>query len=949
MVLITVVKRFPKPVKYFFAFCFLLLPLWLSGQMVPPILNFSPDLYQAENQNWDIAQALDGRMFFANNAGLLEFNGEAWRRYPSSNGSILRSVLAHGQRVYSGCYMDFGYWEQDDHGQMQYHSLSDNLKEPLLEDEQFWNIRLVRDWILFQSLQRIYAYNISKDHFEVIPSEASRARLFTAGEEIYFVKEDELMTLENGKAERFVDLKPDGWELVGMTRMGGRRVFVAEDGSILEAKGERLVPVQNPFLEELPTTKVYCVKALSDGGTALGTISQGLYIFSPEGELLLHLNKESGLNNNTVLTLEEDRDGNLWIGLDNGISVLNRSSAFREYNDTDGLLGEVYAAILHRGQLYLGTNQGLFRSPYPRVDSFEFIEGTEGQVWQLREIDGTLFCGHNRGTFLVTDAKARLIPGPEGTWDFRRVPQTDTLLLQGHYKGLSLLVKRDGEWRFRNTLQGYDISSRFFEFATPRQLLVNHEYKGVYTLEFNKGWDQVIVRNNRPPSGIGASLFRFGDRLKYATDDEVFELDLASGEFVVDSILTSGLKQQADKPYGILIPDRDAGRLWGFGNGSIHHVDLGKIDKQPEFNKIHVPGSFRINMGVLGFECLANLDKEKYLIGRSNGFVVLDLQEMSDFVPKPKISGISKSVFGQHAEPLSLNGTPEIDFGYTNLKIDYHVPVYSKFKEVQYQHRLRGFQEAWSAWSVQPGVAYSILPYGNYQFEVRARVGDSVSDETAVFSFEVLPPWYLTKWALAGYVLILIVLLYGIHFLYRAYYRRQQNKLLEQNRAKAKREALKAEKKLAEARNEKLHQEIESKNRELAISTMSLIKKNEFLNNLKNKLKAAGDPSDIRSVIKTIDRKIGSEDDWKFFEEAFNNADKGFLQNIRERHPDLTPSDLRLCAYLRLNLSSKEIAPLLNISVRSVEVKRYRLRKKLKLSHEENLSDYILGFEKPAS
>ena len=67
------------------------------------------------------------------------------------------------------------------------------------------------------------------------------------------------------------------------------------------------------------------------------------------------------------------------------------------------------------------------------------------------------------------------------------------------------------------------------------------------------------------------------------------------------------------------------------------------------------------------------------------------------------------------------------------------------------------------------------------------------------------------------------------------------------------------------------------------------------------------------------------------FKEAFNNADKDFIKKLKSIHPNLTPNDLRLCAYLRLNLSSKEIAPLLNISPRSVEVKRYRLRKKMEL------------------
>ena len=142
--------------------------------------------------------------------------------------------------------------------------------------------------------------------------------------------------------------------------------------------------------------------------------------------------------------------------------------------------------------------------------------------------------------------------------------------------------------------------------------------------------------------------------------------------------------------------------------------------------------------------------------------------------------------------------------------------------------------------------------------------------------------------------------------------------------------------------NEKLRQDIDNKNRELSISTMSLIKKNEFLNSIKKELQNIDDANNIKHVIKIIDRNLNNNDDWHVFEEAFNNADKDFLKKIKQAHPSLTSNDLRLCTYLRLNLSSKEIAPLLNISARSVEVKRYRLRKKMNLPHESSLTDYIL-------
>jgi DNA-binding CsgD family transcriptional regulator len=143
-------------------------------------------------------------------------------------------------------------------------------------------------------------------------------------------------------------------------------------------------------------------------------------------------------------------------------------------------------------------------------------------------------------------------------------------------------------------------------------------------------------------------------------------------------------------------------------------------------------------------------------------------------------------------------------------------------------------------------------------------------------------------------------------------------------------------------KNEKLEIDIESKNRELAISTMSLIKKNEFLSTIKTELQANNNSSDLKKVIKIIDNNINNTDDWKLFKEAFDNADKDFLKLVKERHSSLTPNDLKLCAYLRLNLSSKEIAPLLNISPRSVEVKRYRLRKKMDLPPKTSLTNYIL-------
>jgi AraC family chitin signaling transcriptional activator len=124
---------------------------------------------------------------------------------------------------------------------------------------------------------------------------------------------------------------------------------------------------------------------------------------------------------------------------------------------------------------------------------------------------------------------------------------------------------------------------------------------------------------------------------------------------------------------------------------------------------------------------------------------------------------------------------------------------------------------------------------------------------------------------------------------------------------------------------------------------MSLIKKNKVLNGIKSELsKFDGDPKHIRKVLSLINKNLKSGSDWEFFEKAFNNADRDFFMKIKAKHSSLTPDDLRLCAYLRLNLSSKEMAPLLGISPKSVEIKRYRLRKKMDLDSDVNLTEYIL-------
>jgi len=150
-------------------------------------------------------------------------------------------------------------------------------------------------------------------------------------------------------------------------------------------------------------------------------------------------------------------------------------------------------------------------------------------------------------------------------------------------------------------------------------------------------------------------------------------------------------------------------------------------------------------------------------------------------------------------------------------------------------------------------------------------------------------------------------------------------------------------------KHEQLVLEMRHKTMELANSTMYLVQKNKFLNRLKSeireltaKLDKESNKHALRQIVHRIDRDIKSKQHWKLFDEYFDEVHEDFLNRLKEVHPDLTPKDLRLCAYLKMNISTKEIAPLMNISVRGVEISRYRLRKKLGLEAGANLTEYIL-------
>jgi len=930
-------------------------PLWLIlllfnsnfsvyAQELPPTENFTPVEYGAENQNWGISQSKQKHIYVANSGGLLEFNGASWKLYGSPNGSTIRSVNAVNDVIFTGCYMEFGFWKKNNLGDLIYESISSALQLPLLEDEDFWNILAFEKWVLFQSKERIYMYNTTDKTVRVIDSKSTKAQIFNFKNSIYYHSIGKgLFKIENGESQLVSDnVTIRNSVVAGIFELEKKPLIVTEKGEFYFLEANNLIRWKKSINDTIGSINVYSSRQLADGSIILGTISNGIYHIDKYGVVLQKMDQEKGLNNNTVLSIFEDVENNLWLALDNGLSVINMKSPFKEYIDKNGKLGVVYASTKYKGYLYLGTNQGLFYKQIGTDGNFELVSNTKGQVWFLRSINDTLFCGHNNGTYTINGTNASLISNFPGTWDVKPVPNRANLLLQGNFKGVSVLSKINNEWKLRNIIDGFDISSRFFEFIGPDRLVVNHEFKGIYELDLNNNLTEVVAVKNEPPKGIGASLAIFEDDVLYTCKNGIFRYHKIAGQFVVDTVLTPLFFGKEQDPIGIFISDIPNDRLWSFNETNLAYAIPGRFISSPEIKKIAIPSNVIKNLGVLGFESLTPIGDERYLIGISNGYLTIDLTKLSSKEYAIAINSIARKSYNSEFEKVAKDTETTFESSQNNLFISYNVPEFDKYTEVNYQYKLAGLHDNWSEWTSSSSASFDNLPFGDYTFDVRAKVGNNFSVNEASYSFRIERPWYLSNLAIILYIVALFLVAVLVHKLYKRYYRKQREQLLQDTKKELKRKKLKTQKKIVQINNEKLKEEVESKNRELAISTMSIIKKNEFLSAIKGQLMASADNPGVKSVIRTIDRNINNADDWKFFEDAFNNADKDFLKKIKGMHTELTANDLRLCAYLRLNLSSKEIAPLLNISVKSVEVKRYRLRKKMDLPHEEGLANYIM-------
>ncbi|HZL10691.1 MAG TPA: triple tyrosine motif-containing protein [Prolixibacteraceae bacterium] len=906
------------------------------------IKNYTKQEYQAASQNWSVAQDDNGYLYFANNVGLLEFDGITWTLYPAPDGAIVRTVAVDKHnRIFTAGYRELGFWERNTLGRLEYHSLKKEVEENFTANEEFWNVISAGNYIYFQSFSKIYIYDFQK--FEIVNPENFITSISDGGDRIFVnIMHKGIYQITGTKYSPYLvsdSLNQTEIRFILSLNESKKLIGTANNG-ILFYDGQKLStwqPAQSDYFRENIINRG-CIS--SDGKIIIGTILDGISVFDQSGNLLYRLNKENGLQNNTVLGVIADTNNNLWIALDKGVDFISFSSD-PSYSIVERKeLGAVYTAAIYRNKIYLGTNQGLYFRSFPSTtEPFQLVPETQGQVWDCKVIDDRLFINHNKGTFEISGDQVRQISPVSGGFSIIENPVKPNSLVQSTYSNLIFYKKENSSWKIDQVVYSFNELIRYLEVDHLENFWASHLYRGIFRLKFNSRDSLVYNRyygNDVFGKDNNIHVFKVENRIVFTTGEKLYTFDDLRDTITDYKTMNQQLGNFQKATRIVAAPEHNYWLITdqSYGLFNIQNSEVRKVKEYPT-------GLFN-NQLIIGYENIVPVTSTKAILCLENGYALLNADTLSPASliseNRPELRRITISGNNGLVEYLPLTGKEmTLHYNWNNLQLRFSFPFFSP-DNIKYQSFIPGLDQHWSEAIDKPIFSFKRIPVGNYKINVRAVNTWGETSQQYSTSLVILPPWYLSPVAYLGYIL---VILFGLLIFSRT--------IITRTRQKESREREEKERELIQLRNEKLQAELSFKSSELASSTMAIIKKNEFLMDLKEILKnqkiqlSSRYPDKYYDIlVGKIDDNISSQDDWKVFETNFERAHEQFMKTLIANYHDLTSSDLRLCAFLRMNLSSKEIAPLMGISFRGVENHRYRLRKKLNLDADSNLTDFII-------
>lgn len=893
-----------------------------AQELLPFVENYNKSDYQGDNQIWNVAQGSDKAMYFANNHYLLRYDGVIWEKYSLPNKTIIRSILIEGDRIYSGSYKEFGYWYRKN-GKMNYVSITKKLRLFAEKDnEEIWKIFRYNGVLYFQSFNDVFIYDGKKVKKIKFPFLISYC--FVVDNNLYAASVEKGVFKMNGSKIS----NPKGWDILKNTVVhaiekykGKTYIFTQKKGIfILEHTG--LKPWNNPLNETLKSNGINVAKFIKNNKLVVGTGNKGVFIYDFVSNTFKNIDRNNVLMNNSVLSIGFDKEEDLWLGLDNGLAHVEVNSPISFFYDNSGILGSVYSvATIDKGYL-IASNHGIFEFD---SGNFKMLPNTQGQGWNITKIGNKYVIGHNDGTFCYENGVLAKINNVSGGWNLSKSIINDTYF-QSTYSGV--LVYNDA-LKLSQSLKIKDLSKpiKYVAQNKKNEIWAADNYRGLYRVFLDDNFTTQKVENITQQSKIkndfGVKIFEFRNEILFLINNVWYTFNSISNKLEENELFNTNFKNISDvvaidPDHFIVLQDGILYHIYSHNNKFIWNIIQEKYYKGKLINE---------NLRIFR-------SKNHYLLNLDDGFISLQLGYQNKQNKGVKIEAYNDNELLENDGKIKHN---------TELRINVISGIYGASKPNLFYQINKGKNYI----PISNGaIILNNLSSGSHTISIFKHDGANY-EKVSGFDFRVAQPWYFSFWMIFLYLLVIAAVL----FLYYKW-----NKLRYTQKLKFQAEELKHQREILEMELKKenelniqeyekhiLELELQTKSSEVAGKSLSIAKQSEMIENIQNILDSEKDFNKLKSEIKkAIKINEVNKHEWEIFETNLNQIHNEFIINLSKKYPHLTPKDIKLCVYLKMNLSSKEIAPMMNISFRGVELHRYRLRKKLNLSQEENLSKFLL-------
>jgi AraC family chitin signaling transcriptional activator len=894
-----------------------------AQELLPFVENYNKSDYQGDNQIWNVAQGKDKAMYFANNHYLLRYDGVIWEKYSLPNKTIIRSILIEGDRIYSGSYKEFGYWHREN-GEMRYVSITKNLRLfDEKDNEEIWKIFRFNGALYFQSFNDIFVYD--GKHIQKIKFPFLISYCFAVDQNLYVASVSKGMFKMNGS--RITN--PKGWNVLKNTvvhaveKYQGKTYIFTQKKGIFIVEKEGLKSWDNPLNETLKSNGINVAKFIKKDKLVIGTGNKGVFIYDLSKNTFKNIDRNNVLMNNSVLSIGLDKEEDLWLGLDNGIAHVEVNSPISFFYDNSGILGSVYSVATTSKGYLIASNHGIFEFD---SGNFKMLSNTQGQGWNITKIGDKYLIGHNDGTFCYENGVLTKINNVSGGWNLSKSIINDTYF-QSTYSGI-LVYDDVSDLRKTKKIDGLSKPIKYVAQNKRNEIWAADNYRGLYRVLFDDNYKTLKVENITQQSKIkndfGVKIFEFRKELLFLINNVWYTFNSISNKLEENVLFNTNFKNVSDviaidEDHFIVLQDGILYHIYVQGNKFLWNILQEKYYKGKLINE---------NLRIFK-------SNNHYLMNLDDGFISLQLGYENKQNKGVKVEAYSENTLLPNDGKIKHN---------TELKINVISGIYGASKPNLFYQINKGKDYV----PISNGtIVLNNLSSGSHSILIFKHDGVNY-DKVSSFDFKVSQPWYFSFWMILLYLLVIGAVLF---FYYKWNKLRYTQKLkLQAEELKHQREILEMELKtenelnIQEYEKHILELELQTKASEVAGKSLSIAKQSEMIDKIQNILDSEKDFNKLKSEIKkAIKINEVNKHEWEIFETNLNQIHNEFIITLSKKYPQLTPKDIKLCVYLKMNLSSKEIAPMMNISFRGVELHRYRLRKKLNLNQEENLSKFLLS------